>query len=225
MKEDKRFYNKNKIKLMSNSKLEVYHKDLLRKYDNASSKMKSSYKRQIGIVENEIRLRIKNSYGKKENEMNGKQKKGSCAIKFFGICFGLLIIVIILVALSTSGDNDSPKSEEASIDIETCCNSLTSQKNALYDILEKYNSGEESKNDTIEKLSGISEGIENNIKMIQAAEDTELSETLESLATTYKIIADRNCEYIKTGDESELEDANNINSRIEELEKQLEGLQ
>lgn len=222
MKEDKRFYSKNKIKLMSNSKLEVYHRDLLRKYNNASNKMKSSYRRQIGIVENEIRLRIENSDRKNGNKVKARSKKGSCAIKFFGICFVLLIIVIILVSLSTSGDNDVLKAEEASIDIETCYNSLTSQKNALYDILEKYNSGEESKSDTIEKLSGISEGIENNIKMIQAAEDTEFSETLESLATAYKIISDRNGEYLKTGDESELKDAENISDRIEELEKQLE---
>ena len=184
--------------------------------------MKSSYRRQIGIVENEIRLRIENSDRKNGNKVKARSKKGSCAIKFFGICFVLLIIVIILVSLSTSGDNDVLKAEEASIDIETCYNSLTSQKNALYDILEKYNSGEESKSDTIEKLSGISEGIENNIKMIQAAEDTEFSETLESLATAYKIISDRNGEYLKTGDESELKDAENISDRIEELEKQLE---
>lgn len=224
MKEDKRFYSKSKISLMSNSKIESYHKDLIKKYNNASEKMKASYRRQIGIVENEIRLRIENSDRKDGNNVKVGSKKGSCAIKFFGICFAFLIIAIILVALSTSGDNDVSKAEEASIDIETCYNSLTSQKNALYDILEKYNSGEESKNDTIEKLSGISEGIENNIKMIQAAEDTEFSEILESLATAYKIIADRNCEYIKTGDENELDDADNISSRIKELEKQLEGL-
>ena len=142
MKEDKRFYSKNKIKLMSNSKLEVYHRDLLRKYNNASNKMKSSYRRQIGIVENEIRLRIENSDRKNGNKVKARSKKGSCAIKFFVICFVLLIIVIILVSLSKSGDNDVLKAEEASSDIETCYNSLTSQKNSLYDILEKYNSGE-----------------------------------------------------------------------------------
>lgn len=138
-----------------------------------------------------------------------RQNRG-CALAM--IIFVAVIALIIGIAVAFSGNDKSteePLSNSTTVDYNEV---LQTQKTALDDLIEKYESGEESATTSAERLTGLADGIQNTIDMLNAENE---SEDLVSYATALKGIASHYSEYITTGDQSEMDDANALRESIE----------
>lgn len=139
-----------------------------------------------------------------------RQNRG-CALVI--IIFVAVIALIIGIAVAFSGNDETPTEEPQSNSETVDYNEiLQSQKNALDDLIEKYESGEESATTSAERLSGLADGIQNTIDMLSAENG---SGELISYATTLKGIASHYSEYITTGNQSEIDDVNALRESIE----------
>lgn len=138
-----------------------------------------------------------------------RQNRG-CALTM--IIFVAIISIIIGISIASSGNDEKiedPPSHSENVDYNKL---LESQKTALDDLIEKYESGEENANISAKRLSELSDGIQNTIDMLNSENK---SEELISYATALKGIASHYSEYITTGDQSELDDANALRESIE----------
>lgn len=139
-----------------------------------------------------------------------RQNRG-CALVM--IIFVAVIALIIGIAIAFSGNDktpaEEPKSNSETVDYNEV---LQSQKTALDDLIEKYESGKESAATSAERLNGLADGIQNTIDMLNAENE---SEELISYATALKGIASHYIEYITTGDQSEMDDVNALRESIE----------
>ena len=107
--------------------------------------------------------------------------------------------------------------QDAGTDLELYYTGLQDQKRALDDLIEKYESGEASPETSSERLIGLSDGINNSINAINGTENSDYKDALISYATSLKGIAKHYADYIKTGDQSDLDDVNTLESGLEDL--------
>lgn len=148
-----------------------------------------------------------------------------------------IIFLVWYVAVLTIGGtgSDEPEKEDqnsieqseseqdASVDLELYYIGLQDQKRALDDLIAKYESGEESPETSAEKLIGLSDGINNSIDAINGAEASDYKDALVSYATALKGIAKHYADYIKSGDQSELDDVNTLKSELDNLWQAVES--
>lgn len=149
-----------------------------------------------------------------------RQNRG-CAI--FLIIFIAIIALIIAIAVVFGGDNEQTSESSSNINLDSYYDTLGQQKTALDDLISKYENGEESPDTSAERLSGLADGFQNTIDVLETAQDSEYQSALITLATDYKIIADRYSTYITTGDSSELEDAQNIMDVVPQHQEAVEA--
>ena len=107
--------------------------------------------------------------------------------------------------------------QDADVDLELYYTGLQDQKRALDDLIAKYESGEESPETSSERLIGLSDGINNSINAINGAANSDYKDALISYATSLKGIAKHYADYIKTGNQSDLDDANTLESGLDDL--------
>ena len=138
-----------------------------------------------------------------------KQNRG-CAI--FLLILVVIFSVIIAFALTSGGNDKTSEPEETSTESVDFNEMLQSQKNSLDSLIEEYESGAESPQTSAERLSGLADGIQNTIDMMAGQDGTD---DLISYATALKGIASHYSEYIKTGNQSELDDVNALRETIE----------
>lgn len=165
---------------------------------------------------------IEDSYEEDElskRERVRKQNRG-CVLVFSTIFLCLIAIFAVIVCVSIiTGKEKSPvsSSSQEAVDLETYYSSLQDQKTALYDLIDKYETGEESAATSAERLMGLSDGINNSIVAISGAKDSDYKSALEAYATALKGVAKHYSEYITTGDQSKMDDVNTLQSGLDEL--------
>lgn len=101
---------------------------------------------------------------------------------------------------------------------------MESYETAINDLWGRYQNGTESAQTSAKRLSGLANGIQNTVNGITAESTFHGQDQMVGLATAYKVIADRYSEYITTGDQSVLDDANGMIERAAELKKEVKSL-
>lgn len=97
-----------------------------------------------------------------------------------------------------------------------------SYERAISDLYGRYEDGSESAVTSAKRLSGFANGIQNTIDAITAEDAFTGQDQMIGLFTAYKVVAKRYSEYISTGNQSALDDANGMIDRAEELKSEID---
>lgn len=189
--------------------------NLAKVYKSGSSKAPKDLK---AVKKNQ---ETKTNNPEEKREKIRKQNKG-CAIGCLGIVFVFAIIVAVAVAFGGSNNSDQTTQSANAMDLNACYSSLINQERALNDLINKYQTGEESPANAAERISGLADGIGNTINAINGNADSKYKESLISLATAFKGIATHYSNYIKTGSQSELDSATTLQQQLESLKSSVE---
>lgn len=155
-----------------------------------------------------------------------QKKKFGClgwGVIFLTVIIGIFVIYMTINSGSENRPQKNTESETNIIDLDQCYNSLKSQETALYDLYNRWVNEEEDSQTASKKLSGLADGIQNTIDTIQRADNSDYKTALEALATTYKGIAKRYSDYVISGDQSKIDDANNLISELDRLKLDVEN--
>lgn len=163
----------------------------------------------------------KSNSPEEKREKIRKQNKG-CAIGCLGIVFVFAIIVAIAIAFGGSNDSNQVTQNTNAMDLNACYSSLINQERALNDLINKYQTGEESPANSAKRISGLADGIGNTINAINGNSDSKYKESLIALATAFKGIAIHYSNYIKTGSQSELDSATTLQLQLDSLKSSVE---
>lgn len=95
---------------------------------------------------------------------------------------------------------------------------------AVTDLWDRYENEGSSASSTMQRISGLSDGIQNTISMIESEDDFYGKEEIISLMTGYQAVCHRYVDYLESGDRNDLDDAANMLNRIDELSEDVQDL-
>ena len=177
--------------------------------------------------------KVKYKSTKKQTISNNKkcksQKNRKGCLKIFLIVFAVFVVITAISSLTGKENRGAGKktaetkhkeeqneineiNEINDINKEDYIARFKNQKNALDSLISRYESGEESAGTTAERLEGLADGIQNTINSISGKDG---SEDAVSYGTALKGIASHYAQYLKTGDQSEMDDVNALEETIE----------
>lgn len=195
------------------------------KCPKCGAELKKSKKAPDILVCYNCKVRYKNANKQISNDNSKpmKPKKNKGCLKIFLIVFAVFVVITAISSMTggeiektdKNTEENERKEEPNKIDDvskDDYILQFENQKNALEDLISRYESGKESAGTTAERLEGLADGIQNTINSLNGKEG---SEDAVSYGTALKGIATHYARYLQTGDQSEMDDVNTLRETIE----------